>query len=164
MKGINLANTIEASYVNDKYIRPRNKQKPEKNDDCFSRECVRAGSWVAVCRPAAVSSWPPHRLSPIRPLLCTCFRSFARAFVPAPFQSVPLPSRPEKQNAPRTCGSDLKITNILAHGEYNPSLPHSSTLRRPPPSSNPASYRRNRLCRNVSTATNLSPTRLTGKI
>ena len=39
-------------------------------------------------------------------------RSFARALVPTPFQSVPLLSHPEKQNAPRTCGSDLKKQKI----------------------------------------------------
>ena len=42
--------------------------------------------------------------------LANSARSFAsRALVAAPFQSVPRLSRPEKQNAPRTCGrSDLK--------------------------------------------------------
>ena len=111
-----------------------------KNDDCCAL--------VMVCAPVAGlrgssscrSPWPPRRLSPVGPLLRTCSRCHS-----LPVGSSSLPSR--KTNAPRDCGSDLK-TKIIAQGEFNPSLPRPWTLCVPPPwLSNPASYRRNILCR-----------------
>ena len=88
------------------------------------------------------SSWPPHRLSLIRPLLHKCSRCRS---LPVGFSSLPSP----KQYAPRTWGSDLK-NKIVAESEFNASLPRPSTLCLPPPSSsNPVSYWHNRLCRSV---------------
>ena len=67
-------------------------------------------------------------------------RSLERARVSAPFQSVPLVPRPYKNKMLLAVfGSSLKNI-ILAQGEFNPSLPRSSTLDLPPAlSSNPAS-------------------------
>ena len=96
---------------------------------------------VIVCAPVSglrVSSccrcpWQPQCLGTLG------HHSLERTLVSAPFQSVPLLPRPKKQNAPRSFGTGLKI-KILAQGEFNPSLPRSSTLDLPPAlSSNSAS-------------------------
>ena len=84
---------------------------------------------LCCCR----SPWPPHHLSPIDPLLRTCSRCHSLSVLPIPENKMLL-------------ALAVRIGTILAHGKFNPSLTRSSTLCLPPPStSNPASYRRNRL-------------------
>ena len=90
------------------------------------------------------SSWPPHRLGSVRPLLCTCSGCHSL--------TVGSPSPPsEKLNAPRTCGSDLKKNNSRARrGSIRlfPARRRSVSLL-PRCRVSPASYRSNRLCRSV---------------
>ena len=88
-----------------------------------------------MCRPAAVLH---GRLF----ALAQSVRSFARAFVATPFQSVPLLPR---RNIKMLLALAVLIwkTKTLAQGEFDPSLPRSSPPSLPPPSSSsPASCRR----------------------
>ena len=114
MKGVQLANSAKTSDVNTKYILlilPRGTQNQKK---------TMAASLVMVCS----SVMGPRVPSPCAVLLpffhgrlialAQSARSFAPALVATPFQSVPLLPRPEKQNTPRTCGSNLKIDNYRA--------------------------------------------------
>ena len=101
--------------------------------------CVRVVSLRVPSSCCCGSPWPPHCLSSLGPLICTCSR----------WHSLPVgsPSPPYQKTK---CSSQLAVligkTKILGQGEFNPSLPRRSTASCPPPSlSNPASSRRSSL-------------------
>ena len=97
IEGIQLAKTTETE--NKCIVLPRDRN--QKRTMTASLVMVRAGhgSSCAVLLP-----FLHGRLV----ALAQSTRSFARALVAIPFQSIPFLRHPEKQNAPRTCSSDLK--------------------------------------------------------
>ena len=80
MKGVQVANATETSDVNNKYILPRKKQKPEKK-----RKTV-AASLVMVCAPVMGLRVPScGRFScGLLIALAQSARTFARALVATP--------------------------------------------------------------------------------
>ena len=77
------------------------KNKKQKKTMTASPVLVHALVMALRVRLCCHSSWPPHRLSPFRPLLCTCSRCHS-----PPVGSYSPPSL--KTKCSRTCGSDLR--------------------------------------------------------
>ena len=89
------------------YYNTKSSDVCRKNRYCLIKNTEKytmTAALVVVCAPVAGLRVSPcrHRLSQLQCLSPLGHRSLERALVSAPFQSVPLLSRPKKQNVPRS--------------------------------------------------------------